>query len=73
MFILSICSSTAEQNGYAYSTSHLTRLCSKNQEWSRIKDTERERLGLTLDHDGEFWYIALYCSVLQLLYVVKKV
>ncbi|PNF42187.1 hypothetical protein B7P43_G07321 [Cryptotermes secundus] len=47
-------SSNVEQNGYAYSTSQLTRLCSKNREWSRIKDTERERLGLTLDHDGEF-------------------
>ncbi|XP_021940250.1 calpain-5-like isoform X2 [Zootermopsis nevadensis] len=47
--------SSAEQNDYAYSTPQLTRLLSKNPEWSRIKDTERERLGLTLDHEGEFW------------------
>jgi len=50
-----IYSSSAVQNDYAYSTSQLTRLLSKNPEWSRIKDTERERLGLTLDHEGEFW------------------
>lgn len=50
-----VCSSSAEQSDYAYSTSQLTRLLSKNPQWSRIRDTERERLGLTLDHDREFW------------------
>jgi mannitol/fructose-specific phosphotransferase system IIA component (Ntr-type) len=55
--LLLICSNNAEQNDYAYSTSQLTRLLSKNPQWSRIRDTERERLGLTLDHEREFWYI----------------
>ncbi|GFG33019.1 hypothetical protein Cfor_10668, partial [Coptotermes formosanus] len=48
-------SNNAEQSDYAYSTSQLTRLLSKNPQWSRIRDTERERLGLTLDHEREFW------------------
>ncbi|KAJ9594825.1 hypothetical protein L9F63_013862, partial [Diploptera punctata] len=42
-------------DSYAYSTSQLTRLLSKNPQWSKVKDTERERLGLSLDHEGEFW------------------
>ncbi|PSN42970.1 Calpain-5 [Blattella germanica] len=48
-------SNSVEEGDYAYSTSQLTRLLSKNPEWSKVKDTERERLGLTLDHEGEFW------------------
>ena len=46
-----------ENGEFAYSTSQLTRLLSKNMQWSKIKDTERERMGLTLDHEGEFWYV----------------
>ncbi|XP_069692223.1 calpain-5-like isoform X2 [Periplaneta americana] len=48
-------SNDVEEADYAYSTSQLTRLLSRNPEWSKIKDTERERLGLTLDQEGEFW------------------
>ncbi|KAK6623354.1 hypothetical protein RUM43_009206 [Polyplax serrata] len=50
----SITSST-ECDGYAYSTSHLTKLLSKNPVWAKMRESEKERLGLHTDYDGEFW------------------
>ncbi|XP_068084672.1 calpain-5 isoform X2 [Anabrus simplex] len=38
-----------------YTTSKLTRLMSKNPHWSKIQDSERYRLGLNCDTEGEFW------------------
>lgn len=40
---------------YVYSAGELTRLHSRSPEWSRISSSERERLGLTFEEDGEFW------------------
>lgn len=52
----SITSST-ECDGYAYSTSHLTKLLSKNPVWAKMRESEKERLGLHTDYDGEFWLV----------------
>ncbi|XP_049803377.1 calpain-5-like [Schistocerca nitens] len=40
---------------YAYTTSQLTRLLSSSPEWSKVRESERERMGLTLDYETEFW------------------
>lgn len=32
------------------------KICfSSSEEWKRVPKSERERLGLTFDDDGEFW------------------
>ena len=48
-------------NGFAnrdlqlYSTSSLSRMLTRSTEWSRISNKEKEKLGLSLQDDGEFW------------------
>ena len=29
---------------------------SRSEEWNYIPDDQKEEMGLTFDHDGEFWY-----------------
>jgi len=29
----------------------------RSPEWQRISSAEREKLGLTFEEDGEFWYV----------------
>ena len=41
---------------YLYSCSSLTRLLSRSPEWANISEKQREKLGLTFNDDGEFWY-----------------
>lgn len=48
-------SSNAEDDSYAYSTSQLTKLLSRNPLWAKIKESDKDRLGLTTDYEGEFW------------------
>ncbi|XP_054282444.1 calpain-5-like [Macrosteles quadrilineatus] len=40
---------------YAYSTATLSRLLSSNSDWSRVKESERQRLGLHFNDKAEFW------------------
>lgn len=47
--------SNPESEEYAYSASQLTRLLSKNPAWAKVRESERGRIGLTVEHDGEFW------------------
>lgn len=47
--------SNAEDDVYAYSTSKLTKLMSKNPNWAKMKESYREKLGLYTDYGGEFW------------------
>ena len=32
---------------------------SRSEEWNYIPDDQKEEMGLTFDHDGEFWYAYL--------------
>jgi len=43
------------RNGFAYSTEHLLRLNSRSPEWAKISKSEKDKLGLTFEDDGEFW------------------
>ncbi|KAK7873950.1 hypothetical protein R5R35_012960 [Gryllus longicercus] len=38
-----------------YSLSKLSRLLSTNPEWSRVKDSDLNKIGLTCDNASEFW------------------
>ncbi|KAL1123965.1 hypothetical protein AAG570_001735 [Ranatra chinensis] len=40
---------------FAYSTSTLSRLRSRNSDWQKVKDSERHRLGLLFTNNTEFW------------------
>ncbi|XP_037074982.1 calpain-5-like isoform X2 [Pollicipes pollicipes] len=40
---------------YVYPTQSLSHMLSRSPEWSKISDSEREKIGLTFDNDGEFW------------------
>lgn len=51
----SIASTPEADADYAYSTSQLTRLLSKNPAWAKMKEVDRGRLGLNIDNEGEFW------------------
>lgn len=51
----SVASNPESDGDYAYSTSRLTKLLSKNPAWAKIKESERTRIGLTIENDGEFW------------------
>ena len=31
----------------------------RSPEWANITEKERERLGLTFDDDGEFWFVVI--------------
>ncbi|KAG1683975.1 Calpain-5 [Nymphon striatum] len=42
-------------DGWLYSTAKLTKLLSSSPEWSKIDESEREKMGLTFEEDGEFW------------------
>lgn len=46
---------TESEGQYAYSTSALSRLLSTNSEWARVKESERQRLGLHFNDKAEFW------------------
>lgn len=49
-------SSNPESDGdYAYSTAQLTRLLSRNPAWAKIREAEKSRIGLDVQHPGEFW------------------
>ncbi|XP_063244586.1 calpain-5-like isoform X2 [Bacillus rossius redtenbacheri] len=53
-----ICSTPKSVEGsgeYAFSTSELSKLLSTNPEWAKVKDSQRERIGLTFNEEGEFW------------------
>uniref|UniRef100_A0A1B6E2A2 Uncharacterized protein n=1 Tax=Clastoptera arizonana TaxID=38151 RepID=A0A1B6E2A2_9HEMI len=47
--------SPEEEGEYVYTTAALTRLLSSNIEWSKVKESERQRLGLTFNEKSEFW------------------
>lgn len=51
----SVASNPESDGDYAYSTSQLTKLLSKNPAWAKIRESERGRIGLTIENDGEFW------------------
>jgi len=38
-------------DGFAFHT------CHRSEEWQAVPDDEKETLGLTFDHYGEFWYV----------------
>jgi len=40
---------------YSYSTKQLLHLDSRSPEWNIISKSEKEKLGLTVEDDGEFW------------------
>ncbi|XP_066988979.1 calpain-5-like isoform X3 [Macrobrachium rosenbergii] len=42
-------------SGFVYTTSQLTKMYSRSPEWSKVSASEREKLGLTFEDDGEFW------------------
>ncbi|XP_037777127.1 calpain-5-like isoform X1 [Penaeus monodon] len=44
-----------ERSGFVYTTSELTKMYSRSPEWSKVSASEREKLGLTFEDDGEFW------------------
>ncbi|XP_042219812.1 calpain-5-like isoform X2 [Homarus americanus] len=44
-----------ERSGFVYTTSQLTKMYSRSPEWSKVSASEREKLGLTFEDDGEFW------------------
>ncbi|KAK8746452.1 hypothetical protein OTU49_017024 [Cherax quadricarinatus] len=43
------------RSGFVYTTSQLTKMYSRSPEWSKVSASEREKLGLTFEDDGEFW------------------
>lgn len=51
----SIASNPESDGDYAYSTSQLTRLLSKNPAWAKVRESERGRIGLNVDNENEFW------------------
>ena len=42
---------------FVYSPEQLLRMNSRSPEWTKISNHEKEKLGLTFEDDGEFWYI----------------
>ncbi|XP_050718946.1 calpain-5-like isoform X2 [Eriocheir sinensis] len=44
-----------ERSEFVYSTSQLTKMYSRSPEWSKVSASERQKLGLTFEDDGEFW------------------
>ena len=44
-------------NNFLYSTSSLSRMLSRSPEWAGVSQKEKEKLGLTLKDDGEFWWV----------------
>ena len=47
--------SNFRENNFNYSTSSLPRMLSRSPEWTQIPNKEKDRLGLTVKDDGEFW------------------
>ncbi|XP_066988980.1 calpain-5-like isoform X4 [Macrobrachium rosenbergii] len=47
--------SDGKGSGFVYTTSQLTKMYSRSPEWSKVSASEREKLGLTFEDDGEFW------------------
>ena len=47
--------SDASGIGFAYTSEHLLQLNSRSVEWTKISKSEKEKLGLTFEDDGEFW------------------
>lgn len=39
-------------------------MCCRSPEWNKIAKSDRDRIGLTFDDDGEFWFV--FCSILIL-------
>lgn len=48
-------SAVSEAGSYAFPTETLSRLRSRNKEWSKVNDNERQRLGLSFRDSSEFW------------------
>jgi hypothetical protein len=42
-------------NNGLYNTSSLSRMLSRSPEWANVSEKDKEKLGLTLKDDGEFW------------------
>ena len=46
---------SSHKNSFAYSTEQLLRMNSRSPEWTKISKSEKDKLGLTFEDDGEFW------------------
>ncbi len=44
---------------YAYTQEQLLNMNSRSPEWMKIPKSEKEKLGLTFEDDGEFWLVFL--------------
>jgi hypothetical protein len=51
----------AKDAGFVFTHKHLSRMLSKVPEWSRLSDIEKQKMGLTIDDEREFWYVLLIC------------
>ena len=45
----------ASSNNFNFSTNSLPRMLSRSPEWNQIPNKEKDKLGLTVKDDGEFW------------------
>ncbi|CAB3359910.1 Hypothetical predicted protein [Cloeon dipterum] len=46
---------SSEQQDFVFTHKHLTQMLSKVPEWARLTDVDRQKLGLEVDNDREFW------------------
>ncbi|XP_065347969.1 calpain-5-like [Cloeon dipterum] len=46
---------SSEQQDFVFTHKHLTQMLSKVPEWARLSDVDRQKLGLEVDNDREFW------------------
>ncbi|XP_059483452.1 calpain-5-like [Neocloeon triangulifer] len=46
---------TSEKPDFVFTHKHLTQMLSKVPEWARLSEEERQKLGLAVDNDREFW------------------
>ena len=61
----------SRSNNFVYSTSSLSRMLSRSPEWAGVSQKEKDKLGLTLKDDGEFWLVHLKYSYYY-MYATEK-
>lgn len=52
---------SSSSSEFAYTVEQCLQFNSRSPEWTRISKSEKEKLGLTFEDDGEFWYVILSC------------
>jgi hypothetical protein len=54
-FVSSGAGPSSDSPDFVFSHKHLAQMLSKVPEWARLSDTDRQKMGLDVDNDHEFW------------------